>query len=484
MKSGNYRASKIIGLMIVALGAFFTSLDQTVVVTALPDMMRDLKIPISDIDQSSWIITAYLLGYTVSMPIVGRLGDVFGYCRIYQIALLIFLVGSVMVAVSGNLGLLIGSRLFQSLGGSAAIPIGMALAFTILPVERRGLALGIVGGAAEAGSMLGPAYGALIAELLNWRWIFWLNIPQVLLLMVLLTRVNNQPHRTSRVDYIGGGILTVGLSMITVALCMEQFFSLTSFTPYIAILIGITLLIVLFKHQSKVSSPILPVQLFSSSSVISAMVTQILVGAALIIILVTIPLMAHTVMGKDASIGALWLLRLTIFIPLGAITGGALFNVLKVRPLTLIGLIFIGVGMLAASTWPMDVRDPELTMTLAVTGFGFGLVIVPLMHVVLDTCPAEYRASAASWIVVIRVLGMTVGLAGLSTWGVGQYQELTADLANPAVLSPGPPEQTVNIIASYAEAGLKLFHDFLIIGGGMALIALIPSWFIKTLNPG
>ena len=187
MESRYHRVSQNLGLAIVALGAFFTSLDQTVVVTALPDMMRDLKIPISEIDHSSWIITAYLLGYGVSMPIVSRLGDVFGYCRIYQIALAVFLVGSVMVAVSGSLSLVVGSRLFQSLGGSASIPIGMALAFTLLPVERRALALGIVGGAAEAGSMLGPAYGALVEEVLNWRWIFWLNIPHVLLILVLMT---------------------------------------------------------------------------------------------------------------------------------------------------------------------------------------------------------------------------------------------------------------------------------------------------------
>ena len=291
-----------------------------------------------------------------------------------------------MVAVSGSLSLVVGSRLFQSLGGSASIPIGMALAFTLLPVERRALALGIVGGAAEAGSMLGPAYGALVAEVLNWRWIFWLNIPQVLLMMVLLTRMRmyDRLHETGRVDFVGCGILTVGLSIVTVALYMEGFFSLTSFLPHVLILIGISLLILLLRHQSKISYPILPVHLFKSSAVISAMITQVLVGTALIIILVTVPLLANTVMGKNPSIAALWLLRLTIFIPVGAVIGGALFNLINTRVLTVIGLMLVGVGMLYAGTWSVNVRDPELTFTLSVTGLGFGLVIAPLMHVVLD----------------------------------------------------------------------------------------------------
>jgi len=263
---------------------------------------------------------------------------------------------------------------------------------------------------------------------------------------------------------------------------MEEFFSLKSFLPHLMVLIGISLLILLFRHQSKISYPILPVHLFKSSAVIGAMITQVLVGTALIIILVTVPLLANTVMGKNPSIGALWLLRLTIFIPVGAVIGGALFNFMKTRALTVIGLILIGVGMLYAGTWSVNVRDPELTFTLGVIGLGFGLVIAPLMHVVLDNSAVGYRASSASWIVVLRVVGMTVGLAGLSSWGVGHYQDLTADLTNPVGISSVSPEHTANLIHAYVDAGLKLFQHLLIIGGGIALIAIVPSFFIRTMR--
>ena len=107
-------------LTVIGLGAFMTALDQTVVVTALPSVMLDLRIPATDLDRASWIITAYLLGYTVAMPLIGRLADVYGYPRVYQASLLVFLLGSAMVAASGSLGWVVASRVIQAVGGGAA----------------------------------------------------------------------------------------------------------------------------------------------------------------------------------------------------------------------------------------------------------------------------------------------------------------------------------------------------------------------------
>ena len=143
-------------LTVIGLGAFVTALDQTVVVTALPAVMLDLKIPIVELDRVSWVITAYLLGYTVAMPLIGRLADVYGYSRVYQVSLVVFIIGTSLVAVAGNLEWMIGARVIQAIGGGATVPIGMAIAANALPPEKRGLALGIVGGAAEAGSMHSP----------------------------------------------------------------------------------------------------------------------------------------------------------------------------------------------------------------------------------------------------------------------------------------------------------------------------------------
>ena len=138
-------------LIIVGLGAFITALDQTVVVTAFPSVMLDLKIPFTQLDRASWIITSYLLGYTVAMPLIGRLGDVYGYARVYKAALIVFAVGTSLVAMSSSLEWMVGARVVQAVGRGATVPIGMAIASSALPRRQQGLALGIVGASAERG---------------------------------------------------------------------------------------------------------------------------------------------------------------------------------------------------------------------------------------------------------------------------------------------------------------------------------------------
>ena len=143
-------------LTIAGLGAFIAALDQTVVVTALPSVMLDLKIPITELDRVSWIITAYLLGYTVAMPLIGRLGDVYGYPRVYQAALVVFCIGTSLVAVAQSFEFMIGARVIQAIGGGATVPLGMALATTLVPPERRALALGVVWGRGGGRFHAGP----------------------------------------------------------------------------------------------------------------------------------------------------------------------------------------------------------------------------------------------------------------------------------------------------------------------------------------
>ena len=190
-------------LAVIGLGAFVTALDQTVVVAAIPEIMLDLKVPFTELDRVSWVVTAYLLGYTAAMPLMARLADVYGYPRVYQASLVVFGTGSVLVAVSPNLEWMVASRVVQAIGGGATIPIGLAIASTTLSSQQRGLALGIVIAAAEAGAMLGPAYGGAIIEVSSWRWVFWLNVPQGAVLLVALAWLSNRRQEKKKVDYLG-----------------------------------------------------------------------------------------------------------------------------------------------------------------------------------------------------------------------------------------------------------------------------------------
>ena len=166
------RASETVVLGIICLGVFSTALDQTVVVAALPSVMVDLEIPLTDLDRASWIVTGYLVSYTVAMPLAGRLSDVYGRVKMFQAALIVFAIGSGFVAVATTFEWIVPARVVQAFGGGATVPIGLAMAVATVSPERRGLAIGLVAASAEAGSVLGPLYGGAIIELIGWRWIF------------------------------------------------------------------------------------------------------------------------------------------------------------------------------------------------------------------------------------------------------------------------------------------------------------------------
>jgi len=474
-------------LTIIGLGAFITALDQTVVVTALPSVMLDLKVPIAELDRASWIITAYLLGYTVAMPLIGRLGDVYGYARVYQVSLVVFCIGTSLVAVSSSLEWMVGARVVQAVGGGATVPIGMALATTLVPKGQRGLALGIVGAAAEAGSMLGPVYGGAIVDALSWRWIFWLNVPQAAIIFVALMWLPNRRAEGVKVDYMGGVVLVGALLVLSVALSRSELFTFDSPYPFLMLAGGVGLLVLLVLVEAKTFQPLLTPVLFRSWAFLSANLTQILVGVALIIAMVTVPLMANTVLGKSPFTGALWLLRLTGIIPLGAVVGGLLVLRLGARPLTVAGLALVGVGMFLASGWGLDISDPQLTVHLLLAGFGFGLVIAPITSHALGAVSDDYRGTAASLVVVSRMMGMTLGLAALSAWGVEHFQVLTAGLEFPLPL----PGEAVGVFEARAAeysanlnaAGLELFQKFFLTASVISFIAIVPALGMKRGSP-
>jgi EmrB/QacA subfamily drug resistance transporter len=470
-------------LAIIGVGAFITALDQTVVVTALPSMMLDLKVPITQLDRASWIITAYLLGYTVAMPLIGRLGDVYGYPRVYQASLVVFCIGTSLVAVSSSLEWMVGARVIQAVGGGATVPIGMALATTLVPKGQRGLALGIVGASAEAGSMLGPAYGGAIVEVLNWRWIFWLNVPQSAVIFAALFWLPNRRDVTAKVDYMGGVVLIAALVVLSIGLSRSSLFTFDSPYPFLLVAVGVGLVGLLVLVEARAYQPLLVPALFRSWAFLTSNLTQVLVGVALIIAMVTVPLMANTVMGKSPFTGALWLLRLTCAIPVGAVAGGLLVNRFGSSPLTAVGLGLVAFGLFLASRWELGVTDPELTVHMVIAGFGFGLVIVPITVHALGAARDDYQGTAASLVVVSRMVGMTLGLGSLSVWGVEHFHVLTAGLEVPLPLSGEATNIFDSRAAEYSAnvnaAGLEIFQRFFLVASLISLVAVLPALGMK-----
>ena len=465
-------SSQSVVLGILCLGVFSTALDQTVVVAALPSVMVDLEIPLTDLDRASWIVTGYLIAYTVAMPLAGRLSDVHGRVRMFQAALVLFSIGSALVAVAPDFSWIVSARVLQAIGGGATVPIGLAMAVGVVAPEKRGIALGLVAASAEAGSVLGPLYGGAIIEWLGWRWIFWLDIPQSFILIGFLAILPNRANPAAKMDYFGALALGGALTVLTMALAQRSIFSGESIIPYLLFALGVFLVVVFIVIERRAVQPLLASFLYSSRAFLSSNIAQFLVGVALIIALVAVPLMAATVMEKGAWESALHLVRLMAAIPVGAVVGGYVLRWTGVRTVCTTGLVLIGTGLLIMSGWETEVEEPWLSVPLAVAGLGFGLVIPAINVSALSAAPSHYWGAAASLVTASRMVGMALGLSALSAWGIERFYSLTAHVTIGATY-----EETE---APLIEAGVTVFQNLFMIAGVLSLVAILPALLMRV----
>ena len=462
-----------ITLAVACAGVFNAALDQTTIVTALPEIMLDLRLTVSDLDRVSWTVTGYLLGYTVAMPLMGRLSDVYGRRLMYLWALTVFSLGTAMVAAAPSLPWLVASRVIMAVGGGAVVPVTIALTGDLLPPRQRLAALGLVGGAAEAGAALGPLWAGIVIRLLDWRWIFWLNVPaSVVVAMPLLRLLSRDPSSRVPVDYRGGLLLGLALAMVAVAL--SRWYD----TPYLAglgLAVGAILLMAYIWNHQHSPYPLIPLRLFSRGPFTGANATHFLVGAALIIAMVNIPLLTNTVMNQPALEGALRLMRLTAAIPVGAVLGGLLAARLGYRLPTALGLLLAALAFYMMSGWDLDLKDPSMTAHLLLGGMGFGLVIAPIAGAAVNSVPEGDTGAAAALVTVMRMLGMTVGLATITSYGTTRFDLLVSGIDLPF------------LAAGYAEevslAGLTVFSEFFLVAMALCLLALLPALLMRG-RPG
>ncbi len=472
--------SPYLALVPVMAGVFIAADDQTVVVTVLPQIIVDMELGPYELDKAAWTITGYLLGYVAAMPLIGRLSDAWGHRRLYVLAMLAFIVGSAAVALTPNLGWLVAARVFQAIGAGALVPISIAIVGDLFPAAKRGVPLGLIGASAEAGGVIGPLWGGIITRFLDWEWVFWINLPLgAVVLVALALLLGPSPRYSARIDYFGGALIALALAALTLGLARVD-----SADGLMAVffLLSIVSLAVLVFRQGKVAEPLLPTSMFRALAFDAANLTHLFVGAALIIGMVTIPLMANTVQALTPLEGGLRLMRLTAAIPAGALLGGYAISRLGYRAPTVLGLALAALGFSFMSRWQIEVSNLAMTTHLAITGFGFGLVIAPIALAATNSVETGVRGAAAALITASRLVGMTLGLATLTAWGSGRFQTLVAGIRLPFPL-PGETAAQAELRAleyqsQISEAGLTLFQDFFLVAMALCLVAIIPAPFM------
>ncbi len=468
-------------LLPLCFGVFIAADDMTVVVTLLPDMMADLRVGVSELDRASWSITGFLIGFTAAMPLMGRISDRAGYRLAFLAALAVFTLGSALVALSPQIpgwlyggppefNWLVGMRVFQAIGGGAIIPISIAAVGELVDAKHRAIAYGLVGASAEAGGVFGPLWGGGITTWLSWEWAFWFNIPFTVIAALWIMR--NPPGKRNedvKVNLPAALVFAAALTLLIIGLVR-----IGEPDGLMVILLAATagLFALLVVMNTRSQNALFPRSLFRLMSFNFANITHFLVGAVLIIGMVTVPLMAATVFGATPIEGGLQLLRMTVAIGIGAVAGGILTQRIGPRLPAIVGLFITSFGFLLMSGWTVDITEPAITMHLVIAGLGIGLLVSPIAETALFRVFDDQRGAASALITVSRMVGMTAGLAAMTALGTVQFQQLVADV--PA-FSLDPVVQK-EIIDSATNAGMDVFTRFYQYAAVLAALALVPAW--------
>lgn len=507
-----------LALAVVCAAVFLTALDQMVVVTALEPMMNDTGVPLTEPQRGAWIVTGYLLGYVIAMPLMGRLSDVYGRRRVFTICLALFAAGSLLCAVAPQLGspiapddttpggalltplyngvqwllgaigvdtssvgldVLVGGRFIQAVGGGALVPVAMAVAGDLFGSTRRGLALGLIGAVTEAGGVLGPLWGAWITTTWDWTLIFTLNLPFAALLFFagLLALPRRQGVREP-VDVLGALLFGAALTALTVGLGAQSSQSgilditaHSSLNPVLLIVAGV-LLLLFVALELRLRFPVVDPRLFRRRAFSAAALLSLLVGIALIIALVDVPLFLFTLQGASPIAAGLALLRMTALIPVGALAGGWLSARFGCPPTAALGSLLTAAGLWLMRLWPATVGEAQVTVATVIAGVGFGLVIAPISTSALNAAPARMAGVASSVVTVLRMSGMTLGLAALTAWGIDRLRTLLAGIPAPGSLGGSSLDAYSHAVA---DALHQVYSDIFAVTALLAILGVIPA---------
>ena len=472
-------------MAVVAFGVFVAADDLMVVATMLRPMIDDFELVVpDDLGRAAWIVNVYLVAYIAVMPIAGRLSDVVGRRAVFCGSLAVFAVGSVVVPAADTLGLLLVGRALTAIGGGALVPLAFAVAGDLYQGSARARALGALGAVETIGWVWGPLYGAVLVRFLSWRWQFHLNLPLAAIGIVAGWRALTPARRDGRsIDWLGSGLLTTALAAFGVALLSQaRIQSVTGLDELtgggdsgpdarILAVVAVVALALFLWNERRTSAPLLGTEVTGQGEVRAALAVNALVGAGLVVALINVPLFVNIVEGDVAgsAVRAGWLLTaLTVAMAATSYAGGVAAGRAGNRIPVLVGLVVGAMGMAAMwAMWSPDTGPVLMAAQLAVVGAGIGLVLAPTSATVVDAAPEHHRGAAAGLVILARLIGFSVGLAGLTTWSLRRYDQLRSEATLPSLSDPDYATLARRITVDISTSALA--ETFL--GAALALLA-------------
>ncbi len=488
------RATPNLALAVVGFGVFIAADDLTVVATMLRPIIGDLGIVLPDgLNQAAWIVNAYLIAYVAVMPFMGRLSDLFGRRRAYIASLGLFLAGSIVVPLAPSFPVFLAGRVLTAMGGGALVPIGMAIVGDVFAEGRRARALGTLGAVDTLGWVWGPLYGATLVRFLSWRWQFYLNIPLAILGIIAAWYTLEKVGRATRarIDWVGALTLSGGLTALNIALLesariqsvtgLEELTGGPQGSRWWLLIVAAASAVGFVVNQHRVAEPLVDLRLFRGRNLSTAVTVNFLVGGTLVIAMVDVPLFVNVVetgIERAAVISGWVLSALTAAMAVASYTGGRLTERWSYRPPVLAGLLAVVAGFLVMGLgWTPDTAYRQMAWQLALLGAGFGLVIAPISAAVVDAAPADKRGVAASLVMVLRLMGLSVGLSGLTAWGIHRYERLRSSVALPPLGDPGYQD---SLARAQRELTTSALAETFLAAAVVIAVAIGVSLFIRS----
>lgn len=406
----------------VMTGMFIAALEATVVGTAMPTVIASL----GGLNHYSWVFSAYLVTSTVTVPVWGKLSDLYGRRLLYQIGIIIFLIGTMLSGMSGSMTQLIIFRAVQGLGAGALVPLGMTIIGDIFTLQERAKMQAYFSGVWGLSSVVGPIVGGFITDQISWRWVFFINIPVGIAAALIIGFALKEPkyHEKPSIDYAGAGLLMIAISLLMLA-TVEGGTSLTTlFSPDNVLIFAaaVILLLVFVLVEKKAADPLIPFKLFKNRTVSVSVSARFLAGVAMFGAISFIPLFAQGALGSTATEAGSLLTPLMLSWVLMSVVGGRLLLKVGFRSISIVGFVILTVGFIFLALFQRETARFWLYLDLVLIGAGLGLTMLTLLIAVQQAVERTQLGIATSLNQFSRAIGGAFGVAIMGAF-------LTAGLA-------------------------------------------------------
>ena len=446
------------------------ALEATVVGTAMPTIVAAL----GGLAHYSWVFSAYLLTSTVTVPIWGKLSDLFGRRPMFQIGVAIFVLGSAACGFAHSMTFLIVARAVQGLGAGALVPLAMTIVGDIFTLEERAKMQGFFSGVWGLSSIVGPLLGGFITDQWSWRWVFYINLPVGIAAAAIIgfALIEEKREERPKIDYAGAFVLTAACTILLLLLGEGTSVRALLEPRAIALAVLIVVLFALFvRIERRAPDPVVPFALFRNRVVSVSIIVGFLAGIAMFAAITFVPLLAQGVLGATATGAGTLLTPLLLSWVLSSIVGGRLLIKLGSRPLILAGLVLMVLGFIALAAFHATTPRWVLVFELVLIGAGLGLVMLTLLIAAQHSVPREQLGITTSLNQFSRSIGGALGVALLGAVlasGLSSFTENPNALVNPEARAHMDPA----MLASLQHALEHTLRNIFAVSAGVVVLAI------------